>query len=45
MGPGVPAAKELALLYLVPMIAIILTGGGSFSLDATIHKEGKRRRW
>ena len=38
-------AKELALLYLIPMIAIILTGGGSFSLDAVIHKEGKRRRW
>jgi putative oxidoreductase len=45
MGPGVPAAKELALLYLIPMIAIILTGGGSFSLDAVIYKEGKRRRW
>jgi putative oxidoreductase len=38
-------AKELALLYLIPMIAIILAGGGSFSLDAVIHKEGKRRRW
>jgi putative oxidoreductase len=45
MAQGDPAAKELALLYLIPMIAIILTGGGSFSLDATIHKEGKRRRW
>jgi putative oxidoreductase len=45
MAQGVPAAKEPALLYLIPMIAIILTGGGSFSLDAAIHKEGKRRRW
>jgi putative oxidoreductase len=45
LGPGVTAAKEPALLYLVPMIAIILTGGGAFSLDAAIYKEGKRRRW
>lgn len=45
MGPGVPVAKEPALLYLIPMIAIILMGGGAFSLDAAIYKEGKRRRW
>ena len=45
MGPGIPASKEPALLYLIPMIAIILTGGGAFSLDAAIYKEGKRRRW
>lgn len=45
MGPGVPAAKEMALLYLIAMIAIILAGGGAFSLDAAIHKDGKRRRW
>jgi len=43
--PTVFEAKELALLYLIPMIAIILTGGGAFSLDAAIYKEGKRRRW
>jgi putative oxidoreductase len=45
MGPGTPAAKEPALLYLIPMLAIILAGGGAFSLDAAIYKEGKRRRW
>jgi putative oxidoreductase len=45
MGPGVPASKEPALLYLIPMIAIILTGGGAFSLDAAFYKETKRRRW
>ena len=45
MGPGVEASKEPALLYLIPMIAVILTGAGSFSIDAIIHKEGKRRRW
>jgi len=43
--PKVLIAKELALLYLVPMIAIILAGGGAFSMDAAIYKEGKRRRW
>lgn len=45
IGPGVAAAKEPALLFLIPMITIILTGAGSFSFDAVIHKEGKRRRW
>jgi putative oxidoreductase len=45
MGPGVPVSKEPALLYLIPMIAIILTGGGAFSIDAAVYKEGKRRRW
>lgn len=45
MGPGVPAAKEPALLYLIPMIAIILSGAGAFSLDALIYKDSKRRRW
>lgn len=45
MGPGVPVAKEPALLYLIPMIVIILTGAGAFSLDAGIYRESKRRRW
>jgi putative oxidoreductase len=43
--PTIFDAKELALLYLIPMIVIILSGGGAFSLDAAIYKEGKRRRW
>lgn len=33
--------KEKALLYGVPMVALILTGGGRYSLDAVI---GKLRR-
>lgn len=45
MGPGVTAAKEMALLYLIPMIVIIISGAGLFSLDAGIYKETKRRRW
>ena len=44
LGPGVDAAKEPALLYVIPMIAIILMGAGSFSMDAAIHKESRRRR-
>ena len=42
-GPG--PSKELALMYLIPAVAIILSGAGAFSLDAAIHKESKRRRW
>ncbi len=44
-GPGVPVSKEPALLYVIPMIVIILTGGGAFSLDAAIYEDRKRRRW
>jgi|694.fasta_scaffold77515_4 putative oxidoreductase len=44
-GPGVAAAKEPAILFLIPMIAIIMTGAGSISIDAAIYKDGRRRRW
>jgi len=37
------AAKELALLYLVPCFVLIITGAGQWSLDATVD-QGKRRR-
>ena len=43
--PTVLVAKELGLLYLIPLIAIILTGAGVFSLDAGIYNNNKRRRW
>lgn len=43
MGAG-DGPKEPALLYLIPAIVLIITGGGSYSLDALISKE-KRRRW
>lgn len=39
------AKKELALMYLVGAITILLTGAGAWSLDAVVYKEGKRRRW
>ena len=42
---GTEPSKEMALLYLIPVIAIILAGAGGYSLDAVIYKESKRRRW
>ena len=43
--PTVLNAKELGLLYLIPLVAIILTGAGAYSLDAGLYRESKRRRW
>lgn len=31
-----PASKEMALLYLIPFLALIFTGAGRFSLDALL---------
>jgi putative oxidoreductase len=36
LKPGVPSAKEPALLYLVPMLVLILAGAGRYSVDAWI---------
>lgn len=44
LGADVTVAKELPLLYLLPAVVILLTGAGSFSLDAILLKN-KRRRW
>lgn len=43
--PTVTDAKELSLMYLIPLITIILAGAGNFSLDSLLYKESKRRRW
>lgn len=43
--PTLVETKELSVLYLIPMLAIILAGAGSYSFDALLHKEDKRRRW
>jgi putative oxidoreductase len=43
--PTITDAKELTLMYLIPMIALILSGSGLFSLDSVVFKESKRRRW
>lgn len=45
MGPGVDSAKEPALLYLIPCIALIFSGAGSYSIDSLLHQERRRRRW
>lgn len=42
---GGPGSKEPALLFLIPAIAILLTGAGQYSADASIYKEGRRKRW
>ncbi|MCF7731708.1 MAG: DoxX family protein [Akkermansiaceae bacterium] len=39
------ASKELALLYLIPMLVLLLTGAGAWSLDASLYREPKRRHW
>jgi putative oxidoreductase len=36
--------KELAFLYAVPFAALILTGGGDFSLDAALRSRRRRPR-
>jgi putative oxidoreductase len=43
--PTIVEAKELGLMYLIPMIAIIFSGAGLFSFDSALHQESKRRRW
>lgn len=35
--------KELALLYAVPFLTLILTGGGDFSLDAMLSSRRRKR--
>jgi len=35
-GPGVVAAKEPALMYLVSFLTIVFTGAGRFSVDACL---------
>jgi putative oxidoreductase len=37
-------SKELALLYLVPCLVLIITGAGQWSLDARIPSDKRRRR-
>lgn len=40
-----PNGKELAILYLIPALVLLLTGAGAWSLDASLYREPKRRRW
>ncbi|QTN33672.1 DoxX family protein [Akkermansiaceae bacterium] len=43
LGQG-EGPKEPALLYLIPAVAILLSGAGRYSFDAAILKE-RRRKW
>lgn len=43
LAPGAQGAKEPALLYLLPACVLILTGAGSWSFDAGIFKDKRRR--
>jgi putative oxidoreductase len=43
MGGG-DGAKEPALLYLIPAVALLLCGAGNYSVDSLIY-EDRRRRW
>jgi putative oxidoreductase len=36
IGPGIESAKEPALLYALPMIALLFTGAGKYSADASL---------
>ena len=40
-GPG--GSKELAILYLIPCLALIISGAGGYSVDRLVYKEKKRR--
>ena len=42
--PNIVDAKELGLLYLIPLVSIILTGAGAWSLDARLYRENRYRR-
>ena len=39
------ASKELALMYLISILPLILAGAGRYSLDGLIYKGDKSRRW
>jgi len=43
--PDILVAKELALMYLVPMLVLIVSGAGLYSSDALIRTDARRRRW
>jgi len=45
MGPGVSAAKEPALLYVIPALVLLVTGAGVKSVDALISKPKRRSKY
>lgn len=45
LGPGVVNAKELGMMYLIPMLVLIISGAGAWSSDSAIYQEKRRRHW
>lgn len=45
LSPTADQAKEPAVLYLIPLLAVIIAGAGCYSLDAKIFKKRKSRVW
>lgn len=45
VAQGAGPSKELALLYLISTLVLLLTGAGAWSLDAGLYREPKRRYW
>lgn len=41
-GPGVTQSKEMAVLYLVGGLTLLITGGGSYSLDTKFNAPKRR---
>ena len=37
--------KEGGMLYLIPAVAILLSGAGAYSADAELYQETRRKRW
>lgn len=37
--------KEGPILYLIPAVAILLTGAGQYSFDSALLKEDRRKKW
>ena len=44
MAAGSARSKELAMLFLIPMLTLVFTGPGWFSLDALVYPYLGRRR-
>lgn len=42
---GPPPSKELAVMFLLPCVALLLSGAGGYSIDAAIYKEKRRKGW
>jgi len=42
---GEGPSKEMAVLYLIPCLVLIISGAGQWSIDAGFDTDKRRRRW